>query len=265
MLIVMIRATGRARAWNIVYETVAKRYSGILSHASWVSRPSIRIPYGQTVAFLNLVKLREGELTQVQMQWVDRRFRLEIASDRFYRMPRLRGMTQLELDSDFGQNHTISTNDEQVARKWLSPGVIWQIEQIAGLSKPHQVYVSINRGLLVIRRLRFVRRADHLDEYLRFSLELFDQAMLTESVGIEFVNQSAAQLLEDPHCQVCCEPISGRIVFCVKCRTAHCEECWTYTGVCSTFACGETRFMRPLVAKPIESTSHEDRIELDDA
>lgn len=265
MLIMMIRASGRARAWNVVYDTVAKRYKGTLSPANWVARPSIRVPYGQTAAFLNLVKLREGDVTQVQMQWPDRRFRLEVSTDKFTRMPRFRGMTHVELDSEFGSRFQITTSDEDLARKWLSPGVIWQIEQIESFVPPRQVYISINRGMLVVRRLRFLRRVDHLDEYLRFSLELFDQAMLTQSEGIDFVNSEVAQLLEDPRCQVCCEPIDRNIVFCVKCRTAHCEECWKYTGVCSTFACGETRYVRPMVARSLETELTKDRIELDEA
>jgi len=45
-------------------------------------------------------------------------------------------------------------------------------------------------------------------------------------------------------CQVCGERMSSRTVYCAKCRTPHHEECWEYTGVCSTFACREIRFTR---------------------
>ena len=45
-------------------------------------------------------------------------------------------------------------------------------------------------------------------------------------------------------CQVCGEKMESRVVFCGKCRTPHHEECWSYVGQCSTFACREIRFTR---------------------
>lgn len=45
-------------------------------------------------------------------------------------------------------------------------------------------------------------------------------------------------------CQVCGEKMESRVVFCAKCRTPHHEECWSYVGQCSTFACREIRFTR---------------------
>jgi len=45
-------------------------------------------------------------------------------------------------------------------------------------------------------------------------------------------------------CQVCGEKMESRVIFCAKCRTPHHEECWSYIGQCSTFACREIRFTR---------------------
>ncbi len=44
-------------------------------------------------------------------------------------------------------------------------------------------------------------------------------------------------------CQVCGEGLSERVVHCLACRTPHHEECWRYTGVCSIYACRETRYV----------------------
>ena len=43
-------------------------------------------------------------------------------------------------------------------------------------------------------------------------------------------------------CQVCGVEMSGGVVFCRICSTAHHEDCWTYLGKCSTYGCTEARF-----------------------
>jgi hypothetical protein len=45
-------------------------------------------------------------------------------------------------------------------------------------------------------------------------------------------------------CQVCGSVMDTRVVLCSKCRTPHHEECWSYTGTCSTYGCGEIRCQR---------------------
>jgi hypothetical protein len=58
--------------------------------------------------------------------------------------------------------------------------------------------------------------------------------------------EAAAMKMETAagECQVCGEKMESRVIFCAKCRTPHHEECWSYVGQCSTFACREIRFTR---------------------
>ncbi len=44
-------------------------------------------------------------------------------------------------------------------------------------------------------------------------------------------------------CQICGEPIKDDIVLCRSCKTPHHQECWVYYGKCSTYGCGETRYL----------------------
>jgi RING finger family protein len=44
-------------------------------------------------------------------------------------------------------------------------------------------------------------------------------------------------------CQVCGTEMRERRVRCASCDTPHHEECWRYTGECSTFACRERRYV----------------------
>jgi hypothetical protein len=93
-------------------------------------------------------------------------------------------------------------------------------------------------------------------------LELFDQAMLTRSEGIEFVGSShEAQLIEDPICQVCGEVVAADMVFCRRCRTPHHLDCWQYNGSCSIYGCRETRYAVPTVARPVEETESQHKQE----
>lgn len=45
-------------------------------------------------------------------------------------------------------------------------------------------------------------------------------------------------------CLVCGTALKDSVVHCTKCRTPHHEECWQYAGKCSTFACGETTYLK---------------------
>ncbi|MBI3855555.1 MAG: hypothetical protein HY293_07665 [Planctomycetes bacterium] len=46
-------------------------------------------------------------------------------------------------------------------------------------------------------------------------------------------------------CQICGGSLGeGFVVVCRRCSTPHHEDCWTYAGECSTFACRERRFVR---------------------
>lgn len=67
-------------------------------------------------------------------------------------------------------------------------------------------------------------------------------------VGIEDPVQLARPTpiaLAESSCQVCGTSMGQPpVVYCVRCRTPHHEECWEYAGRCSTFACQERRYSR---------------------
>ncbi len=64
------------------------------------------------------------------------------------------------------------------------------------------------------------------------------------SAGIHWVEPAqGAPGSVGAQCQVCGTEMRERIVHCARCRTPHHEECWTYAGECSTFACKEKRYV----------------------
>jgi hypothetical protein len=63
-----------------------------------------------------------------------------------------------------------------------------------------------------------------------------------ETVNIPSVSRYAAA---EGECQICGVSLGqGTIVRCGRCATPHHEDCWEYTGECSTFACKERRAVR---------------------
>ncbi len=71
----------------------------------------------------------------------------------------------------------------------------------------------------------------------------------TEWVEVLLEVETTADVLWIAHdssvglCQVCGSEMQSGVVDCARCRTPHHEECWKWTGECSTFACKETRYV----------------------
>ena len=86
-------------------------------------------------------------------------------------------------------------------------------------------------------RLVEKRSPDELEWAARF-LRVAIKGRAPEEAAVMKIQTAEGQ------CQVCGEKMESRVVFCGKCRTPHHEECWSYVGQCSTFACREIRFTR---------------------
>jgi hypothetical protein len=73
-------------------------------------------------------------------------------------------------------------------------------------------------------------------------LEAIPGFQVDEPVHIPSVSSFSER---EGECQVCGGTLAqGAVVRCRRCATPHHEECWTYTGECSTFACRERGFVR---------------------
>jgi hypothetical protein len=64
---------------------------------------------------------------------------------------------------------------------------------------------------------------------------------LAPTAGIYWLNEASAA---GGQCQVCGTEMRDGVVSCVRCKTPHHEQCWTYAGGCSTYACQEKRYVR---------------------
>ncbi len=60
--------------------------------------------------------------------------------------------------------------------------------------------------------------------------------------GIEILE---VRLDNEAICRVCGTSIDSDVVLCRRCHTPLLHDCWHYTGRCSTYACGERRYIKP--------------------
>ncbi len=247
----ILRSLGK---WNRTYQKLGKRYAGKQAkggvfYGYLLTNPGLAFNYGRTFCHVKnrkTLKFKERRQTELIMTWPDRRLKLEIStSSARSRNWGTGGWKSVELnDPKFQSNFFVSTNQPRVAKKLLSSGVLWQLEQLRRHTGNLQLVVTINRGKLTICKPGYLKDFQLLDDYIRHSLELFDQMMLGSVEGIEFVRENEAAVVTDVKCPICSEEIIHDMVVCTRCKTPHCLDCWQYNGQCATFACGETRFHR---------------------
>ena len=124
----------------------------------------------------------------------------------------------------------------------------WHVEQLRTRPAISPLCIQLGRGALTITKVMAIQHGPDLIRFVETALDLYDQALLTQTRGITFVQETSAQVLEQVVCRVCGEEIREGLVFCRRCKTPHHRECWQYVGRCSVFACGESEFQTPQVA-----------------
>ncbi len=240
---------GRRGEWTASFQSVAQRYGGWYSPAGFFRRPAATFAYKESTCHVRCRVRRHtgrGSETEFRIQWPVKHVNLEVIQDLgSSRSRRLRRSARnfTTIDQQFDQRFDIYTTNVESAAKVLSSGVRWQIEQLADFLGDSSVYVGITKGWLFVAKRGFIKSGERLDDFVRFSLELYDQLMLTLNDEIAFTDDHMVSAVEVMQCPVCSNDIVGHMVICVRCKTPHCLDCWQYNGTCGMFACGETRFM----------------------
>jgi sarcosine oxidase delta subunit len=233
------------------FRLLAQRYRGSYQHGGLFGRPSVRFWYGRTNVQIRAAKRRNwGTVTQALLDWPDANLTMELLFDpHSTRQEGLPGTRILVGNNEFDTRFLVRSPNGEKVLHLLSDGVRWQVDRLAHFDDGAELYIAFKNGRITIEKNSALTREDDVDEFTRLSLELFDQAMLTRSEGIEFLREGEARVLDDPVCPVCGEKIVTDMVFCRRCLTPHHAECWRYIGSCSTFACQETRYIAPKVAQ----------------
>lgn len=262
VMFLILVAFRRLGEWNRTYVRLGDRYCGQsgrggVTYGILFSKPGLSFDYGRTYCYLRNRKsfrFATRRQTELVMDWPDRKFRLEISTSPI--RSRQWGAAAMKPvvfdDPQFQADFHIAASHPPAAKRLLTGSVQWQIEQLRELSRTvggtvdpvfNELQISISRGNLVISKPGYIKRYEALDDFVRLGLEFFDQLMLGDSEGIEFLNDDQAMVVESVSCPICSEEIAGEMVICTRCKTPHCKDCWQYNGQCATFACNETRWI----------------------
>jgi hypothetical protein len=260
-LVLVIIAVAMAIAWwnraqsrdvMQAFASVARWYHGRLHKQGWMSVPLVRIPYNrQTLIDVTIgVSDNNRKCTQATIDWPEFQSHVRVVSHQFGVQMLSRNSGLRMGDADWDRNFTVAADDHEIARTLLSGGVRSAITMLSRIRRNGGVDIRFGDGELVVQKLMVLDQASELSAFVRHALEVFDQALLARSTGIEFIDHLQAQIVEDAKCPVCGDLIEDDLVFCSRCKTPHHGECWKYNGKCATYACGETQFAAPRVAKP---------------
>ena len=254
-VLVAIMLVGSRPRRPVGLRALAQRYRGTYSRSGLLwDRASVHFRYGMAgvPVTVTTANARRGTYTELRVEWPEPRLQCYIVPSLIAHRVRVkRRMPQVELGrGDFDRHYVLWTNDTASAESLLSDGVRWELDRLRYFLHNNEVRVRIDRGQLSIKKPPKLRRYEELDEFARLALDFYDQAMLTRSTGIAFVEASAAQPVTEAICQVCGEDVTTDMVFCRRCKTPHHGECWQYNGACSTYGCQETQYVVPRIAEP---------------
>ena len=190
---------------------------------------------------------RNRHYTHVESAWSGTRYRCEIYPEDFLSsLRKLIGMQDIVIGSPPFDSAFVITGDDVPGIKALLNGQVQgAIFNLAGYVRGMHVQFSSRSLTVTCRGLLsdFVRVA----ELVKRCRELADAAVAAQGQGIEFLDReplaATAGTAGEAHCMVCGEGLSSQIVYCRSCQTPHHRECWSYGGGCSTYGCGEKKFV----------------------
>jgi len=250
-----LRGVGR---WGHSYRELSKRYGGYskgfkknaknFATGFGLKKPYLYFNYGRTFCRLRnrkRIQFSTNRSTEILMDWKDRKLQLVVSTEpQGHLSGRTNTLRQVFIDQpQFKSNFYVWSNRPEVAKRLLNNSVQWQIEQLRRHMGKPELLIKIGPGMLLVAKPGYIKGQQELDDFVRFSLNLFDQLMLVDAEGIEFVNENEALVVSDVKCPICSEEIMHDMVVCTRCKTPHCRDCWQYNGQCATFACSEKRFI----------------------
>lgn len=235
------------------YRQVAAQFRGRAIDGGMFGRPTLSFEHHGVSVQIDIYSTggkNARYYTQVHVPWPDARTRCEVYPERFSsRLGKLLGMTDLEIGSpDFDREFIITGNSVEAVREVLTPDVQRAIVGLRRLSAApfsigDDIYVSISGGKMLVKKHGYIREEALLVRYIESALDLYDRALGHNGAGIEFIGEAKPSEPAEVVCQICGEGITQEMVHCRRCKTPHHEDCWQYFGGCSTFGCGEKRYV----------------------
>jgi len=241
----------RARELDDTYRGVAESLGGTCFTGGLLGRPSITFSFEGGRAAIDIYSTggkNARYYTQLHLGWLDVKLRCEIIPVRVLNsIGKMLGMQDIQIGSpDFDHRYLIGGNSEEAIRQLLSKEVQLAIDELRQFLGNDDICISIRGGRLLIKKRSLIRDYGMLKRFVRLGIKLHDTAISTNTEGIEFVDsgqREAVLSLASAICQICGDDIATDVVFCRSCKTPHHRDCWQYYGSCSTYGCGQVRFM----------------------
>lgn len=251
----------QARQRKYFLRQLATRLGGLYVSGNLLTSPAIRLRYAETgVTITPLGSIfgppdSTGSLL-LRLAWPAAPVQFEIQAIAPDTRPGLFGSWAGRLltfeSGPLSRQFRITARDaEWTVRACLTEPVQIEIARLAALSPESRLRIEVARRTMYIERHADSQDLDvsRAEDFVRQCLRLYDQVRLACTVGVTFVDQQTARVLEDAACPICGEFVHTNLVFCRRCMTVHHAECWTYNGRCATYGCGETQFQCPSQAR----------------
>ncbi len=240
------------------YRLLAQRFRGTLHRPGWHGMPRVVFSYRSACVTVEALAraphdLGPGPAIRIHLPWPESALRIEVRHPP--RPPHAAfhdGLQPIPLAcDDSAQRCSIRGTDPRAVAEFFNEVLRWHVERLRTQPAVSPLCLQVGRGAMAITKLLTVHHGSELIQVVEAALDLYDQALLTRTRGITFLEQQSAQVLEQAVCRICGEEIREGLVFCGRCKTPHHRECWQYVGRCSVFACGETQFREPQVAERV--------------
>lgn len=235
------------------FRQLARHYQGSFHGGVWTGRRMVRFSQADAETTVRQESRRGvGRVTDVWLPWPVPQLTMHIAPAlRPLPSRAIQGLQRLDSANDpFFWRQRVFASDPSEAWRLLNESVKWQVEQLRQYLPRYDVEVRIDRGRLLVRKHGWLRDYERLERFVDLTLRFYEQALLTQEAGIEFVESATCRPAQEVRCQVCGEAITTDMVICRRCKTPHHRECWEYTGACSVYGCQETEYFTPRLLEP---------------
>jgi hypothetical protein len=239
----------KARATDATYHRVANRFSGIAAAGGVFGPHSFTFEHHGVWVKVDAHRGGENEsdYTQVHLAWPDPKTRCEVYPEYFSsRLGKMVGLRDVKIGShQFDKDFIITGSSATKLRSLLTQDVQEAIYTLRRMPPGYDIFVSIAGGQMLVKKLSLFRQEEALTRFVEAVLELYDRARGRASMEreVEFVSELKLGEPKEVVCQICGEAISQESVRCRRCKTPHHADCWEYFGGCSTFGCGEKRYI----------------------
>jgi hypothetical protein len=233
-------------------ETVAKRWKGYVEPSGFIGHPEVVMQIGDAYARLSYSSNssrnhRGSRCTHLAIHFPDKQLRLEMtAQNLLQQLRKLMGMYDLEIGSPlFDDAFIINGNNPELIREYLTTEAqraLLELAKFGSMLSP-DLHLTIHGGVLRVTKHRLLKSAGELNGFISHFEKVFTALAYGRNSGIEFVASSPLPQVQETQCQVCGQPLAGKIVFCASCQTPHHLDCWLYLESCAVYGCGQHRYL----------------------